>query len=40
VHEEIDALKTMGIAPVEFLELPRMIAPIIMMPMPAERDSP
>jgi len=33
VNEEIDALKTMGIAPVEFLVLPRMIALIIMMPL-------
>lgn len=33
VNEEIDALKTMGINPVEFLVLPRMIALIIMMPL-------
>ncbi len=33
VNEEIDALKTMGIAPVEFLVLPRMMALIIMMPL-------
>ena len=33
VNEEIDALKTMGISPVEFLVLPRMIALIIMMPL-------
>jgi phospholipid/cholesterol/gamma-HCH transport system permease protein len=33
VNEEIDALKTMGIAPVEFLVLPRMVALIIMMPL-------
>jgi phospholipid/cholesterol/gamma-HCH transport system permease protein len=33
VNEEIDALKTMGIAPVEFLVLPRMIALIVMMPL-------
>jgi len=33
VNEEIDALKTMGIAPVDFLVLPRMIALIIMMPL-------
>jgi len=33
VNEEIDALQTMGISPVEFLVLPRMIALIIMMPL-------
>jgi phospholipid/cholesterol/gamma-HCH transport system permease protein len=33
VNEEIDALKTMGINPVEFLVLPRMIALIVMMPL-------
>jgi phospholipid/cholesterol/gamma-HCH transport system permease protein len=33
VNEEIDALRTMGIAPVEFLVLPRMLALIIMMPL-------
>jgi phospholipid/cholesterol/gamma-HCH transport system permease protein len=33
VNEEIDALKTMGIAPVEFLVLPRLIALSIMMPL-------
>lgn len=33
VNEEIDALKTMGISPVEFLVLPRMIALIVMMPL-------
>ena len=33
VNEEIDALETMGISPVEFLVLPRMIALIIMMPL-------
>jgi phospholipid/cholesterol/gamma-HCH transport system permease protein len=33
VNEEIDALKTMGISPVDFLVLPRMIALIIMMPL-------
>lgn len=33
VNEEIDALRTMGIAPVEFLVLPRMIALILMMPL-------
>jgi len=33
VNEEIDALETMGINPVEFLVLPRMIALIIMMPL-------
>ncbi len=33
VNEEIDALKTMGISPMEFLVLPRMIALLIMMPL-------
>jgi phospholipid/cholesterol/gamma-HCH transport system permease protein len=33
VNEEIDALETMGISPVEFLVLPRMIALIVMMPL-------
>jgi len=32
-NEEIDALKTMGISPVEFLVLPRMIALTLMMPL-------
>ncbi|MDH4231151.1 MAG: ABC transporter permease [Nitrospirota bacterium] len=33
VNEEIDALKTMGISPIEFLVLPRMIALSLMMPL-------
>ena len=33
VNEEIDALKTLGISPMEFLVLPRMIALFIMMPL-------
>jgi phospholipid/cholesterol/gamma-HCH transport system permease protein len=33
VNEEIDALKTMGIPPVEFLVLPRIIALVLMMPL-------
>jgi phospholipid/cholesterol/gamma-HCH transport system permease protein len=33
VNEEIDALKTLGISPMEFLVLPRMLALIIMMPL-------
>jgi phospholipid/cholesterol/gamma-HCH transport system permease protein len=33
VNEEIDALQTLGISPMEFLVLPRMLALIIMMPM-------
>ena len=33
VNEEIDALKTMGVAPVDFLVLPRMIALILTMPL-------
>lgn len=34
VNEEIDALQTFGISPMEFLVLPRMLALIIMMPLP------
>jgi len=33
VNEEIDALKTLGISPMEFLVLPRIIALVIMMPL-------
>jgi phospholipid/cholesterol/gamma-HCH transport system permease protein len=33
VNEEIDALKTLGIQPVEFLVLPRVIALVLMMPL-------
>ena len=33
VNEEIDALKTLGINPMEFLVLPRMVALMIMMPL-------
>jgi phospholipid/cholesterol/gamma-HCH transport system permease protein len=33
VNEEIDALKTLGISPVEFLVLPRMLALSLMMPL-------
>jgi phospholipid/cholesterol/gamma-HCH transport system permease protein len=33
VNEEIDALQTMGISPMEFLVLPRMIALAFMMPL-------
>ncbi len=33
VSEEIDALQTMGLSPIEFLVLPRMLALIIMMPL-------
>jgi phospholipid/cholesterol/gamma-HCH transport system permease protein len=33
VNEEIDALVTLGISPMEFLVLPRMIALIVMMPL-------
>ncbi len=33
VNEEIDALKTMGISPVEFLVLPRLIALCLTMPL-------
>lgn len=33
VNEEIDALQTLGISPMEFLVLPRMMALILMMPL-------
>jgi phospholipid/cholesterol/gamma-HCH transport system permease protein len=33
VNEEIDALQTLGISPMEFLVLPRMIALAVMMPL-------
>src|SRR5262245_44580227 len=33
VNEEIDALVTMGISPIDFLVLPRMLALIVMMPL-------
>ncbi len=33
VNEEIDALKTLGISPVDFLVLPRMLALIFMLPL-------
>ena len=33
VNEEIDALQTMGIPPMEFLVLPRMLALMLMMPL-------
>ena len=33
VNEEIDALKTLGINPIEFLVLPRMLALFLMMPL-------
>ncbi len=33
VNEEIDAFKTMGIIPMDFLVLPRMLALILMMPL-------
>ena len=33
INSEIDALKTMGISPMEFLVLPRMLALIAMMPL-------
>jgi phospholipid/cholesterol/gamma-HCH transport system permease protein len=33
VNQEIDALKTMGISPMEFLVLPRMLAVALMMPL-------
>ena len=33
VNEEIDALKTLGISPMDFLVLPRMLALVVMMPI-------
>jgi len=33
VNEEIDALRTLGISPMEFLVLPRMLALMLMMPL-------
>ncbi len=33
VNQEIDALKTLGISPIEFLVLPRMLALCLMMPL-------
>lgn len=33
VNEEIDALKTLGISPMEFLVLPRMLALVFMLPL-------
>jgi len=33
VNEEIDALKTLGISPMDFLVLPRMLALFLMMPL-------
>src|SRR5262249_37404462 len=33
VNEEVDALKTFGIPPVEYLVLPRLIALALMMPL-------
>jgi phospholipid/cholesterol/gamma-HCH transport system permease protein len=33
VNEEIDALKTLGISPMDFLVLPRVLALVLMMPL-------
>lgn len=33
VNQEVDALRTLGLSPIEFLVLPRMLALIFMMPM-------
>ena len=33
VNEEIDALRTMGISPIDFLVVPRIIALVLMMPL-------
>ncbi|MDX1776401.1 MAG: ABC transporter permease, partial [Desulfobulbales bacterium] len=33
VNEEIDALKTMGLPPMDFLVLPRLLALVLMMPL-------
>jgi phospholipid/cholesterol/gamma-HCH transport system permease protein len=32
-NEEIDALRTLGVSPVEFLVIPRILALVIMMPL-------
>src|SRR5690606_36440252 len=33
VNDEIDALETLGVSPIEFLVLPRVIALVLMMPL-------
>ena len=33
VNDEIDAFRTMGVSPMEFLVLPRMLALVLMMPL-------
>src|SRR5690606_21205637 len=33
VTEEVDALKTLGISPIDFLVMPRVLALVIMMPL-------
>ncbi|MEY6433808.1 ABC transporter permease [Thioalkalicoccus limnaeus] len=33
VNQEVDALRTLGISPIEFLVLPRVIALVVMMPL-------
>jgi phospholipid/cholesterol/gamma-HCH transport system permease protein len=33
VNEEIDALRTLGVSPMEFLVLPRLLALVVMMPL-------
>jgi len=33
VNEEVDALKTMGVSPIDFLVLPRTLALVLMMPL-------
>jgi len=33
VNEEVDALRTLGISPVDFLVLPRLLALVLMMPL-------
>jgi len=33
VNEEIDALRTLGVSPMEFLVVPRMVALVLMMPL-------
>ena len=39
VNEEIEALQTMGLSPMEFLVMPRVIALILMIPLLALRRS-
>ena len=33
ITEEIDAMRTIGVSPIEALVIPRMIAAVVMMPL-------